>query len=252
MSLAVLKRFAVAALLTASAMGAVAQAQVHVLRVPAATVLGSDTKPSGVLRFATLQAEFSDVPAGSLGMRSILVENPGTEPVRLNGSGSFGDAFFGMTECAGSDGLIPPGGQCLAWVVFTPQGSSPSTGRVAFHDSNGGRYDIAVSGTVDSPIITLSKGMMTLEQVDGVEATDTFSIRNESASTVPVAVGMRGSSNGFTFAPSGCMLPPGGQCTVSVTYNLPGFNSDAMLLMNYGPGYSHASVLQIRARGGAW
>jgi hypothetical protein len=180
--------------------------------------------------------------------------------VSVGGNDGAGFAFAGNT-C----GKLAPGADCEISVTFDPSSAGPKQGQLSVA-SQGGLAPPAsaeLSGTGAGPVVSIAPLRRTFEPLDlggGPSAPKTLTIANEgqldlSISSIAIQANQiynypGAAAEQFELAGGTCKVgvavPPGGSCTVDVTFSptAPGALSAQLRIADNAPGAPHVADLE--------
>jgi len=170
---------------------------------------------------------FSAQLVGSTSMaKSVVFSNTSTGvplPVSsINFTGLNPTDFIETDNCV-SAGSIPPGGTCTIAVKFVPTALNFRSAVMNINDASGGPQTVAVGGT-GSAVKFVPATLAFTDQLVGTSASKSVQVINTSTSAaLPFnSIAFTGGKGGMFSESDNCLsvgtLPPGGSCTITVTY----------------------------------
>jgi hypothetical protein len=126
-----------------------------------------------------------------------------------------------FTRASNCPASLPAGQSCVINVTFTPTGAGYASRSITVEDNAGtGSQSIAVNGTGTVPGIGFAPTSLNFAVVanGGSSSSQTITLTNQSTATVTYYNAT--ASGNFSVTNNNCgVLVPGGQCTLSVTFN---------------------------------
>ncbi|MFN8512849.1 MAG: choice-of-anchor D domain-containing protein [Chloroflexia bacterium] len=169
--------------------------------------------------------------------KTVTVKNIGSGPVTIsNASITAGatDYTIVANTCftAGNGATLPPGGTCTISVVFTPQAAGTRPGTLTITDTASGTpQTVSLTGIGITANISVAPSALDFgyQQVGTTSASQTITVTNIGSGPVTISnVVKSGGAMGNQFnivgntcfsAGNGATLPPGGTCTITVTFS---------------------------------
>lgn len=157
---------------------------------------------------------FGKVPVGNTAQAKVMLSNPGTTPLRLDGIVANG-AFTQASDCAGS---LPVTASCSITVSFTPSVAGPSTGILSVMDNvPTSPQHVTLSGT--GADFSLSSSPTSATAAAGQSATYTISVSPVDGFNLPVVLSCTGAPSLATcsISPASVTLNGSAASTATVT-----------------------------------
>lgn len=174
--------------------------------------------PVGLLTASTGTVAFGTQPVGvTTNPQTVLVTNTGTLPVAIRAVRAIGD-FAQTNDC----GALSPGQGCRVFVTFTPTAQGDRSGNLVFDSDASNSLVVSLQGAgspAPVPAIELTPSAVSFGatlQGSGGGGT-VITLRNSGGASLTITglytVGDFGQSNNCPVT-----LPPGGSCTVTVSF----------------------------------
>jgi hypothetical protein len=186
--------------------------------VKSAVLSGTGQAPSGSLS----AVDFGSVAVGNAPTLASTLTNTGVGPlsVAVPAATSVSGTDFGFvsTSCGSS---LPVGGNCAVTVRFQPTAHAARSGGLSI-GTGAGTLSAALNGTgLQSVIAVTGNGAASLSaQKGGAAGSGTVTFTNSGNQVATLA--MSGLSAPYSVSPASCVVPAGGNCSVTVSMTTAG------------------------------
>jgi 6-phosphogluconolactonase (cycloisomerase 2 family) len=189
---------------------------------------------------------FPDQQVGTTSaVRTVTISNTGSSTASISGITVTGE-FQQNYNCGAT---LPAGSSCAIYLTFSPQGTGMRNGTLSIAGS--APITVGLSGNGIAPMLTLSSKALTFPLTRIGNSSDSQLITLSNTGTAAAQVSSITSSSAEFFRNHNCptTLPPGGVCTVAVSFKPSSIGSRSGQLLIGGDLNSNSGVVTLKGFG---